>query len=274
MYICELCNKNFKMKIDYDRHLKRKTPCVKACIQCHKCNRNFKSLLYLRNHLNKKKSCDNNEIYKCSHCNKQYITKQNYHKHMLLHQTEITNKDITNTDNKINIQNNNSNNSNSNNNITMINHYNISINKFGSEDRSYLTEDKICSILNKGFNAMPELIKETHFNKDQPQNHNIYITNLSKKTILIYDGERWVLTSKDSIIDDLINDNEDFIITNYEELKVKLSIEAVNRLDRFIRELGNPKYLSKLHESLQLILYNYRDVVERTRNRTKDKYIK
>jgi hypothetical protein len=263
MYICKICKKQFNMKIIYTRHLNRKTPCAKKEIQCKKCNRYFSSFYVLKNHLNKKKSCNNNEIYKCNFCDKQYITKRNYDKHALLHQIDIKSNDITNNNNNnINIQTNSNN--------TTINNYTITINKFGSEDRSYLTEDKICSILNKGFNAMPELIKETHFNKDQPQNHNIYITNLSKKTILIYDGERWVLTSKDSIIDDLINDNEDFIITNYEELKVKLSIEAVNRLDRFIEAMGKPEYLSRLQESLQLILYNYRDVVEKTRENIKN----
>jgi hypothetical protein len=260
MSVCEICNKTFKKKYNYLNHLNRKTPCIKEEIHCHKCDRKFKSLIHLQTHLNKTKSCDNNEIYKCDSCNKQYITKRNYNKHIKDHEININNSNNTNANNTIANNNVNSHNTNV---------YNITINKFGSEDRSYLTEDKICSILNKGFNAMPELIKETHFNKDQPQNHNIYITNLSKKTILIYDGERWVLTSKDSIIDDLINDNEDFIITNYEELKVKLSIEAVNRLDRFIEAMGKPEYLSKLQESLQLILYNYRDVVEKTRNRIK-----
>ena len=258
MYICKLCNKEFKLKSDLIRHENKKRKCNEK-IECFKCNRMFKSLYCLQNHLNKLKPCNDTEIYKCEKCNKQYITKQNFNKHIKNH-PEIIETIINNTNSITN-----SNNINSNNNI------NITINGFGKENVSYITQEMIQSILNKGFQSIPELIKEKHFNKDHPENHNIYITNLSKKTILIYDGERWILTCKDDILEDIISKNEEFIITEYEELKSKLSIQAVQRLDRFIEALDTPEYLTQLKETIQLILYNYRDIVEKTKLRLKNK---
>ncbi len=54
MYICNICNKQFNMKIVYDRHMNRKTPCIKEQIKCKLCDRLFISLLSLQRHLNKK----------------------------------------------------------------------------------------------------------------------------------------------------------------------------------------------------------------------------
>ncbi len=188
---------------------------------------------------------------------------RNYNKHISIHvnnnileQNEINSNNIT--------LNNNSHNNIINNKI-----YNITvINKFGNENLSYLTEEKILNILNMGFQSLPELIKETHFNKDHPENHNIYITNIRNKTILIYDGDRWILTKED-ITDDIIIKNEDFIITNYEDLKEKLSIQAVNRLNKFITEMNNPDYMTQLKNIIHLILYNYRDITEHTKEKIK-----
>lgn len=267
-YECKLCNKIFDMKIAYTRHLARKTPCVKKQIKCFKCNRLFNTLMMLKNHLNKKKSCDNDDIYKCKICNKQYITKRNYNKHMKSHQ-EIVKTNNTETGNIINSNNTNTNSNNSTVNSHNTINYNITINKFGDEDRSFLTEENIKNILNRGFQSIPDLITQTHFNINHPENHNVYITNLSKKTILIYNGERWILTNRDEIIEELLHSNKDFIIDNYDELKNKLTIYAVNRLDRFINEIGNPEYLLQLKDTIQMILYNFRDVVENTRNNIK-----
>jgi hypothetical protein len=84
-YICELCDKHFKLKTNYIRHQNRKNTCVKEELQCKKCLKNFDSVYVLRRHRNKKKSCENCKYYTCPLCNKQYINKYVFNRHITNH---------------------------------------------------------------------------------------------------------------------------------------------------------------------------------------------
>jgi hypothetical protein len=62
---------------------------------------------------------------------------------------------------------------------------NIKLLAFGSEDMSYVVDEVYKKILNKGFKSVPTFVQYLHFNKDNPQNHNVYISNMqtSKQTM-------------------------------------------------------------------------------------------
>ncbi len=52
-------------------------------------------------------------------------------------------------------------------------------------------------ILNKGFLSIPEYIKNLHFDKKIPANHNVYLPNWRDKTkILVYNENDWNLEDK------------------------------------------------------------------------------
>jgi len=53
---CEKCEKEFKLKQSYQRHLNKKIPCNRI-IKCDNCNKIFKTLYILNNHLNRKNKC-------------------------------------------------------------------------------------------------------------------------------------------------------------------------------------------------------------------------
>lgn len=277
LYTCKLCNKDFLLKSNYLTHLNRKNPCVKEQIKCKKCNRYFTLLSDLQKHQNKKNPCDKKIILKCKICNKQYITLRNYNKHIKSH-PEINNISNTNKINNdqqtINIMNNSHNTTNITNNV--VNNINITINKFGKEDVQHITDEVLVKILNDGYKSFNNLIKEIHFNKDVPQNHNVYIPNINKKNALIFDGERWILLSKNKILDDLI-DNNDTIITN-NDVRDKMTSYAINRLNRFINDYNDPDKIDDIKKNIkndiEMILYNYRDVVENTRKNIKLQSIK
>ena len=46
-------------------------------------------------------------------------------------------------------------------------------------------------------NCISELIKRIHFNPEKPENHNIYISNLTNKYINILEDGKWVIKDKE-----------------------------------------------------------------------------
>jgi hypothetical protein len=106
---------------------------------------------------------------------------------------------------KINKQLINSNNTTNNiiNNVTVNNNTFV---KFGNEQLSrLLTRKDMLNIINKQCLCIEESIKTVHFNKKLPEYGNIFITNMKDTIAYIFDGSKFILTSKDIVINDLYN---------------------------------------------------------------------
>ena len=66
-------------------------------------------------------------------------------------------------------------------NVTNINNtQNIIINNFGNEDITHVTKKQILRALRMNKECPVELVKLIHFNTEKPENHNIYINQISK----------------------------------------------------------------------------------------------
>ena len=63
-------------------------------------------------------------------------------------------------------------------------------------------------LVNRSNMCIPNLIKKIHFDPKRPENHNIYISNIKNKYVMIYDRDKWILHNQDETIDDLIDTNE------------------------------------------------------------------
>jgi membrane-bound ClpP family serine protease len=102
-------------------------------------------------------------------------------------------------DNSKNIDNNNCNNKTINNNVQNNNNcnnnnINIRLVAHGKEDLSSFTETEWRQIITKFYRSFEtSLIDAVHFDKNIPENHNIYISNIKSKFIMIYDGTNWIL---------------------------------------------------------------------------------
>ena len=63
---------------------------------------------------------------------------------------------------------------------TNIENINININPLGQEDLTALTKEEKLKILNRVYNAVPELIKTIH---NKPNNRNFYLSNRNKNIV-------------------------------------------------------------------------------------------
>ena len=91
---------------------------------------------------------------------------------------------------------------NNNNNIinTFINNPIIKLVNFGSEDLNKISYNIfIDTIKSQGAGLYNKAIDGIHFNKDYPENQNIYISDINRGKVMIYKDEKWFLDNWDNI---------------------------------------------------------------------------
>ena len=243
-YKCENCGKIWNHKSTYTNHLNRKTPCKKLDdVMSRKFELLMEKIAELEKEVKESKNVvnENNDVVKE---NRDEISK--------LKNTKIIN----------------SNNSNNNNNIDNKKIINVILPPlpFGKEDLSFIDDIQCKKILSRGFKSIPEFIKTVHFNKNKPEYHNVYMPNWRDKSkILVFDGEHWNLENRDDVLDDLKYKGIDYIQRKYDELDIndKKDASIIKKLKNFIETYDSDDKNDILNNDLQLIIYNYRDLVKK-----------
>ena len=219
-YKCYDCDKIYNNKCDYNRHLQRKKPCKMKKTSATSAkkiakNRQEKSTTkyqcdFCLNLFTRKDSLDKHLSSRCK-----VKTQQDQNKEQILNDLleEMKNLRKQNEELKtemINIKQNNTNinhgNIDNSTNKTIDNSTNNTINinlvAFGKENYDNLTEKDYKNIINKGYKSIQELVKMMHFNKNRPENHNIYISNIRDTYVIVYDGSDWKLRTRKEAIEE------------------------------------------------------------------------
>ena len=298
-YQCNICMENFSNINELNEHL---YDCAfdsafdstldynseSKNLKCNYCNKVYTRIDNLNRHLTKfckvKKDIDNQKeiIYqqlleqmKLQNKKMEKIIKEN--KKL---QNQITfNNYQNNNKNTYNINNNNINNTQNINQgiINNINRNNIKIVAFGNEDLESIREDVIKSLLHKGFQSVNKTIEYVHFNKNKPENHNVYISNMKDLYAMIFDGEYWNLRDKKEIIDQLFEDKQMFLNEKFQEFIDNLDPITKKKFKRFYNLQDDTELIENLKKDVRLILYNKRKIPMETKNmleKTKSMYEK
>jgi hypothetical protein len=243
-FICNYCNHSFTRKDSLSRH-------IKDFCQIKKDTDNDKEKLFQKLLQEHEKLISDHETMKQEIQNlkkenkkyKQIIHKQTNNTHNNTHNT------LNNTQN-INIKNSDL-------------HFNIVA--FGNEDISFITDDTFKKILNKGFKSIPALVDELHFNKNKPENHNIYISNLRDDYVLVFDGNDWNLKSRKDVLDTLYYSNSDTLEMKFKELVDSLDKFTIRKFERFLDQKDDDVVINDIKKDLKILLYNRRKTVADTR---------
>jgi phosphopantetheine adenylyltransferase len=138
---------------------------------------------------------------------------------------------------------------------------NIIINSFGSEDTSYITNKQIIKALKMCKEFPLEMIKITHFNKDKPENHNIYKPNFKDKYVKYFNDNIWKIGDAKRIMTELYMSKMDIAEEKFDELKKYLSEITQGRFQWFLDNREEPEVMSEVLKKIAEMLYNERGCI-------------
>ena len=112
--------------------------------------------------------------------------------------------------------------------------------KFGTEDlEKILNKKDMKEIINKMCLCLEESILKVHFNKDKPEYNNIFITNLRDSFIHVFDGSKFIVASKNDIINQLYNKHLINIETVFNDNNIPLTEQKYNRFFELLNSLND-----------------------------------
>ena len=141
---------------------------------------------------------------------------------------------------------------------------NIKLLGYRNTDISHLSDKDFISCISHSNFCIPHLIKKIHFDPDKPENHNIYISNIKNNYAMIYDGDKWNLTNKDDLINEILEEKEIIIEEKLEEwlAKEKQYPEIMKKFTRYLEKKENDVVLDKIKDEVKLVLFNNRNIIK------------
>jgi DNA-directed RNA polymerase subunit RPC12/RpoP len=235
---------------------------------------------------------ENNKKYICNNCGKEFNFKQSKWRHEKKCKGKKENNKDNKNDNddfdvKIKIkmledeirQLKNNNNTNNTQIINVAGNYNnnkdcnITITKTGDENLNNLTYEEIYTILNSEIEGVIKYIQCVNFNENRPENHSFCSNNLNSEFIDVFDIERnRVLKDKkkyffDFVLNKAIINQEILYLKNKSKFDPKVRIKIEDNIKN-LKLMKNTSLVNKkmkfLAKQLNLLSYNFRDIVNNT----------
>tara|TARA_Y100000389_G_scaffold89478_2_gene85951 strand:- start:7121 stop:7999 length:879 start_codon:yes stop_codon:yes gene_type:complete len=279
-YYCNYCNYDAKVKGNYDKHLKTKKHQNNLAIFSQNLAKISPKLPKYQNNLSEFDIYfENSHQFACKYCNKVFKHQSSLSKHVKYtcknnkdedwkELARLLNENVKDKDNQLNkmqkqidklanklqIQN-------INNNITQYNLTNVNnvyLLDYNKTDYSHLTEGDYITCINDCNQCIKTLIEKVHFNKDKPENMNIYISSIKGNYAMVYKDGSWQIQNKKDQINDLYNYNEVVLENWYDEYKKKYP-HIIQSFQRYLKNKDESEIINSVKEDILLMLYNKRN---------------
>jgi hypothetical protein len=275
---CSNCLKCFNHKSNYDQHLKRKKSCLKVDPKIQIIEEIVPIVPLMDPEINKLQCCGCFKMFssktnrikheKFSKCflkpitDENKITKLEEELKLAKMQIDETNKKlemIVNANPNINNSTNNSTNNSHNNTTNVQNNY--TVNMYGKENVSHITDAQLLKILNQGFKSVPAYISLKYFSDAMPENSNVCNTNINSPNILVFNGKKWELKDKKDVIEQMYGCNFDELEEKFHEFKEadKMQEKSAERFSNYITEGYTGAVIDNISKDINKLLYNERD---------------
>ncbi len=299
---CDVCQKSFPSRGKLAAHKNRKYPCrPNATYDCDVCKKQLKSRQNLAYHKNSRecKAPEKIQVMPVEQINQQAMEKIE----LLTKEIDILKATVSSSNNKTTVQNISQNiNQNINQNITNIVQNNIiviapfdssacfSIENIDAIDLMRNVQEKgtpaniskayrkFRDTVKKGYQATVEMVKQTHFDEQNPQLHNLLLQNLRHNEMQVFDGKDWKTVSAKNTLETLVYDKTNILIELQELFSAQfldqhdITMKQQNLTHKYenaISALKNPdeedrkKLVDSLVQDLKLCCYNNRKMIQR-----------
>jgi hypothetical protein len=180
---------------------------------------------------------DNLKVHVEKFCKKKVLEEENLRKINEL-QKEIENLKSQKSEKNISINNHNSNNNYSNNNNNNVQNNHITINAFGKENLDYISKELV-----------QKLIKDGPYGGIQKLINNIKIPNKRDKFGMVFNGEKWMMKNKQSMISEIAGNAYDMITDHCQDLTSK-------RYNMFCDDYENGSGKKRVVTDTELVILN------------------
>ncbi len=239
-FYCSVCDYTSDLKSHVKRHTTRKVQCGenpqiltrKVDIECEYCGKGYTTKANLKRHLKNCKVLKSNQESEINELKTKLAIAEA--------KLEVKGNTITNN-NTVNI--------------------NIQVNGYNDTDFSKLTDKHFNKVLNKMLMSVPQLIEYTHFNKNQPQNHNIYISNQKGKYAMVYNGSNWEIKDQNQTVDKLITDHE-YELEQWVEGKCEEHPIVMEKFQKYLKIKEKDGAEEAMKEEVRMMLYNKRNLIK------------
>ena len=241
---CSVCSKIYCSVKNYNNHIERnRCKVVSSEISCQYCYKKFTRKYNKNLH---ESNCSKNPS----------ITIVNSYKNKIqILEEEIQQLKLavvsTNTTNITNINGNITNNT-------------IIINNLGNEDITHITKKQMIRVIKMNKECPVELVKLIHFNKEKPENHNIFKPNFKDKYVKYCDNNVWKIGDLMKIVTELYLSKMDLAEEKFEELKQFLSDISKDRFQQLLDNREEPEIMGGILKRIIEIIYNERTVITDT----------
>ena len=139
---------------------------------------------------------------------------------------------------------------------------NIQLLSYKQTDYTHLTDEDYKQCISHINFSVPHFIQKVHFNTTKPENHNIYISNLKNKYIMVFDGNKWVYKNQDTEIDDLLDNGNSMLEYKIEDWleKGQQYPNIMKKFERYMKNIENDDVLNMIKDEIKLLLFNNRNI--------------
>ena len=219
--------------------------------QCVGCKKKFTTNSHMRRH--EKKCSKKKHLDRLADLDQQISLKE---QETRLIKAERKSKTVN-----IGTQNNATNCNNTTNNVT------VNILPYEQTDVSHLTDRDYQRAFSRASMCVPQILEKIHFDPENPQNHNVYISSMNNKYIKLHNGERWNLRDREETIEDLFADAEYMLenkLETWQEEEDPKSERATKKFQIYLEVKEKAALYTKIKEELKLLLFNNRSLITET----------